>query len=72
MNGRQGHDGNGDGRTGHIDSSPEGNGDRIRIGVDAEFFRQSHVDRDVRCRAARKEGRHAAGRNTLPDRKSVV
>lgn len=67
VDGCQGHNRNGNGRTGHVDRRPEGNGDRIRIRVDAEFFSQGHVDRDVSRRTACKEGCHTAGRDTLPN-----
>ena len=66
VDGSQGHDGNGNGCAGHIDGRTERNGDGIRIGIDAEFLGQGQVDRDIRGRAARKEGRDARRLDAFP------
>ena len=69
MDSSQGHDGNGDGGTGHVDRCAERNRNGICIGIDAEFFGQGQVDRDVSSRAARKEGRDPRRLDAFPDQR---
>ncbi len=56
----QRHDGNGDGRTVHVDGRAQGDGDRVNVLVQPQLLTQGHVDRDVGGRAAGEEGGQAA------------
>ena len=54
------HDGDGDGRTRHVDGRAEGDGHGVELLVQAEALAQGHIHGDVRGGRAGEERGHAA------------